>query len=228
MTRIVYLKKGNALASGHTVILGIMLYLHYLSAAFLPLPHVDIETTLTANPNSKPFLREHVFCWLYPELLHSSFPDFSPWLEGCSRYPSYFSYVFYGKAKHLGYLTLGHGVLRSQFPAVKPAGAGSTMVTNHGVGSHLWEEIGAGKRPLTSQLSCLEALIQKLAREFLAAAVIPWRSFYCCAKDRCWRATKRTGLTWWEGQAPLGASGREVSCSPWSQGCLRDTKIKAH
>lgn len=28
-----------------------------------------------------------------------------------------------------------------------------------------------------------------------------------------WRATKRTGLTCWEGQAPLGASGREVSCS---------------
>lgn len=56
------LKKGNALAPGHTVILEIMLYLRYLSAAFLPLPHLDIET-LTANPKSKPHLREHVFCW---------------------------------------------------------------------------------------------------------------------------------------------------------------------
>lgn len=30
------------------------------------------------------------------------------------------------------------------------------MVTNHGVGIHLWGEIGAGKRPLTSQSSCLK------------------------------------------------------------------------
>lgn len=38
---------------------------------------------------------------------------------------------------------------------MKPVGAGSTMVTNHGIGIHQWGAIGAGKTPLTSQLSCL-------------------------------------------------------------------------
>lgn len=48
-----------------------------------------------------------------------------------------------------------NGVLRNLFHAVKPTGAGSTTVTNHGVGIHLWGAIGAGKRPLTSQSSCV-------------------------------------------------------------------------
>lgn len=55
------LEKGNALAPGHAGIVGIMYYLRILSAAFLPLPHADIEATLTANPNSKQFLRQHIF-----------------------------------------------------------------------------------------------------------------------------------------------------------------------
>lgn len=49
------LEKGECLGSWPSCDLGIMLYLRYLSAAFLPLPHVDIETTLTANPTVNHF-----------------------------------------------------------------------------------------------------------------------------------------------------------------------------
>lgn len=70
----------------------------------------------------------------------------------------------------------GHGVLRSQFPAEKTAGAGSTMVTNHGVGIHLQGAIGAGKRPLTSQSSCVHvpgSTDPEVGMGILAAVVIP-------------------------------------------------------
>lgn len=38
------LKKGSALAPRHAAIVGLMLYLHYLSTALLPPLHADTET----------------------------------------------------------------------------------------------------------------------------------------------------------------------------------------
>lgn len=114
---------------------------------------------------------------------------------------------------------------------MKPAGGGSTMVTNHGVGIHMWGEIGAGKRPLTSQSSCLKvprSIDPEVGMGIFGCCGHPMEELILLCKGQVLKDHQKDRSGMMRGPGSLGANGREVSCSPWSKGCPRDTKIKSH
>lgn len=96
------------------------------------------------------------------------------------------------------------------------------MVTNHGVGSHLWGAVGAGKRPLTSQSSCLH--VPGSTDPELSKGV-----FGCCSYSMEELVLLCKGQVLKGHQKDRSDIVRGPGClrCQWQRGVMRDTKIKA-
>lgn len=99
-----------------------------------------------------------------------------------------------------------------------------------GVGFHPWGTIAACKTPLASQPSCLHvpgSNTPEVSMGISGHHGHPMEELIPPYKGRVLKGHQED-MSGMEGvaQAPMGANGREMPCSPWLQGC--NPKIKPH